>query len=450
MQPASEPPAIVRPPRPGRPGALLRVLGTAFGLAITVGAAIGGGIARTPGEVAAALPSAALFMAVWVFGAINTLLGANIFAELATMMPRAGGPYVFARRAFGDGVGFFIGYTDWITLCLGGVALLLIVGEYAGGLLPQLQGHAAVVGFATLGGLAALQWIGVRTGGRIQELTTLLKALALLGLVVAAFVLPHPAVAAPPLALPHGLPLLVAFGVAMQGVIFSYENYFAVVYCSEEMRDPAREIPRSLFRGVWVIIAIYLVVNAAYLAVLPVATMARDPFVGGTLARALFGARGDFVIRLVIVVSVLGTLNAILIEIPRLLLAMSRDGLFLERAAQVNRGGTPEVALVLTLLVIAGFLLTGSFTVVLGLTAILIVVRYVFCFAALFVLRRREPEAPRPYRARGYPAVPALALAVALALLVTVAAGEPANTLVVLAVLAASWPLSRAVRRASS
>ena len=429
-----------------QPRALHRVLGMAFGLAVAVGATVGGGIVRTPGEIAAALPSAALFMAAWAFGGVNTLLGANIFSELGAMMPRAGGPYVYARRAFGDGIAFFVGYADWLTWCLGVVALTIIVGEYMGVLIPSLAGHEMAVNFVTLGGLAILQWLGVRSSGRTQEITTVLKAVALLALVVAAFVVPHQTPTAPPVSIAHGIPLLLAFGVAMQGVIFTYESYYAVIYCGEEMRDPGREIPRSMFRGVLLIIGIYLLVNLAYLAVLPIGSMAGDPFVGGTVARAIFGVKGDTIIRLIMIVSVLGTINAMLMAIARILLAMGRDGLSPRQAASVNAGGTPHVALAISLLVVAAFLFSGSFGAVLGLTAILIVVKYICCFTALFVLRRREPGAPRPYRAWGYPLVPAIALAVTVGLLVAMVVGDLHGASIVLLLLVASWPLSRLVR----
>jgi APA family basic amino acid/polyamine antiporter len=429
-----------------RPRGLHRVLGMAFGLAIAVGATVGGGIVRTPGEVAAALPNAALFMAAWVFGGINALLGANIFSELGAMMPRAGGPFVYARRAFGDGVGFFVGYADWLTWCLGAVALTMIVGEYMGALFPPLAGHAVAVDMVTLGSIVAIQWLGIRSSGRMQEITTVLKAVAFLVLITAAFVLPHPAVAAPRVAIPEGIGLVLAFGIAMQGVIFTYESYYAVVYCGEEMRDPGREIPRSMFRGVLLIIALYLLVNLACLAVLPIGGIAGDPFVGGTVARVLFGSAGDTVIRVIMIVSVVGTINAILIALSRVLLAMGRSGLFPRQAALVNEGGTPYVALAVSALVIAIILATGSFAAVLGLAALFIVVKYTASFTALFALRRREPDAPRPYRAWGYPLLPALALAVVLALMIAMAVGDPRGAAIVLALLFASWPLARLAR----
>ena len=143
------------------PRPLLRVLGTTFGIAIAVGASIGGGILRTPGEVAAHLPNAALFLGAWALGGVNALLGANVFAELGAMMPRSGGLYVFARRAFGDGIAFFLGYTDWLTYAVSTSALLLLIGEYTGAVVPVLHGHAIAVGVAAGAILVSLQWRGV-------------------------------------------------------------------------------------------------------------------------------------------------------------------------------------------------------------------------------------------------------------------------------------------------
>ncbi len=431
------------------PRGLLRVLGTAFGLAIVVGATIGGGILGTPGSVAKALPSTALFMGVWIFGAVNALLGATAYSELGAMIPRSGGMYVFARRAFGDDIGFFAGYADWVNWSVSSAALTLLAGEYIGDIIPALGAHPTVTGFATFAVLAAVQWGGVRWGGRVQEVTSILKAAALSGLVIAAFVLPHAAAAAPlPVpAVPHGIPLLLAFGIAMQGVIFSYDSYYAVVYCGEELRDPGRAIPRSIFRGLLLIIAIYLLLNAAFLAVVPIRQIAGDPFVGGTVARLIFGSRGDTVIHIIMIVAILGTVNAQIMAAPRILLAMARDGLFPAQATRVNAGGTPSVALGLTLLLIVAFLFTGSFDAVLGVDAFFIVVLYVLVFSSLFVLRRREPDTPRPYRAWGYPLVPALALVIAIALLAAMALGDRRGAAITAALLVVSWPASHLVRR---
>lgn len=437
----------MKPTESGR--GLLQVLGTAFGLAIVVGATIGGGILGTPGSVAQALPDTGLFIGVWVFGAVNALLGATAFSELGAMLPRSGGMYVFAHRAFGDRIGFVAGYADWVNWSVSSAALIALCGEYLGRMIPTLSGHPTLTGFAVFVLMVVVQWLGVRWGGRAQEITSVLKSAALLGLAVAVFVLPH---TAPPAAtaaavLPHGLPLLLAIGVAMQGVIFSYDSYYTVVYCGEELRDPGHTIPRSIFRGTLLVIAIYWLLNAAFLAIIPVDRMAGDPFVGGTVARMIFGARGDTVIRLIMVVAVLGTVNAQIMASPRILLAMARDGLFPEQATRVNAGGTPSVALGMSLVLIAGFLFSGSFNAILGIDAFFIVALYLLVFTSLFVLRRREPDLERPYRAWGYPLIPGLALVFAVVLLIAMVLGDPRGALITLAVMVVSLPLSHVVKR---
>jgi APA family basic amino acid/polyamine antiporter len=431
------------------PRSLLRVLGTSFGIAIAVGATIGGGILRSPGVVAANLPNEGLYLAAWVLGGLNALLGAGAFAELGAMIPRSGGLYVFARRAFGDSVAFFLGYTDWLTLSVSTTALLLLTGEYASTAIPALRGQPVATGVAAFLVIAALQWRGVRWGARLQEVTSLLKTIALLGLVVAIFALSRGRMPEPttPLPTPAGLALIGAFGIAMQGVVFTYDSYYSTVYCGEEIRDPGREIPRSIFRALGLIIAIYLAVNIAYVWVVPAGRMANDPFVGATVAQWVFGDRGDTIIRVVMVVSVLGTANALIIEASRVLHAMSRDGLFPRVGRHVNAGGTPSVTLAITAAVVLAFVFSGSSGAVLGLSALLIVTRYVVVFAALFALRRKEPDAERPYRAFGYPWLPGIALLLSVAFLLTNAVADVRTTLIVGALLLVSWPAARFARR---
>jgi APA family basic amino acid/polyamine antiporter len=415
---------------------------------MVVGATIGGGILRTPGDVAAQLPNAAAFMAVWAFGALNAFLGATAYAELGTMIPRSGGIYNFARRAMGDGVGFFVGFTDWLNWSVSSAALILLIGEYLGAIVPALSGRNTLAGFAVFFVLVAFQWRGVKWGGRMQEGITLLKTLAFVGLIVAAFMLPHaePA-AATARPMPGGMALVAALALAMQGVVFTYDSYYSVVYCGAELRDPARHVPRSIFRGLLLVSVIYLLANWAFVSVLSIGGMAGDPFVGGTVARSLFGDAGDTVIRLIMIVSVVGTTNAQILAAPRILHAMGEDGLLPRQATAVNEGGTPSLAMVASVAIIAAFLFSGSFNAALAVDTVLIVLLYVLVFTSLFVLRRREPAAPRPYRAWGYPVVPGLALLFAVAILGTLAYADPKSALITLGILLASLPISRLVRR---
>ena len=391
-------------------------------------------------------------MSVWVLGGVVTLFGAAIYAELGAMIPRAGGPYTFSRRAFGNGMGFFVGYGDWLNFGLGYAFLILLASEYLGSVIPFLSGHVRIVALMTLLFFATINWLGVRQAGWTQEITSALKALALVALVIAAFTLPH-SVAAPATALhpvPHGFALLLALGIAMQGVFFTYDSYYTVVYCSEEIRDPGREIPRSIFNGVWLVIAIYLLVNAAFLAVLPMSKMANDPFVAATVANAVFGRYGETAIRLLMIISLFGSISAGMIAAPRIVLAMGRDGLFPHQATRVNERGTPLVALAMTVLLIAAFIMSGTSDQVLAADILLAASLYVITFTAFFVLRRREPKTTRPYKTPLYPVIPGLALVSVAAIVASIIVSDHRSALIIAALFTISWPASRIAQRLST
>lgn len=434
-------------------GKLLRVLGVGFGLAVIVGNTIGAGILRTPGDVAKQLPHAWLFLAVWVAGGAYALLGANAVAELGTMIPRSGGQYVFARRALGDYAGFLVGWSDWLSTCGTTAAVSVVIGDYAGALFPSIAGRASSVAVAVAILFALIQWRGIRWGGGVQNLTSLLKCLAFAALIIACFAFGGGARGATTEAmqLPHGLTLGLAVVLALQAVIYTYDGWAGVVYFSEEVKDPARDIPRSLFGGVLLVLAIYLLVNLALLYVLPISRVAGSDLAVGAAAQEMFGASGDRVIRALTIVSMLSGLNAYHLMATRVLFAMSRDELFSERAARVNAGGTPTVALFVSCAVAVLFIvLSGTFAKIIAGLSFFFVANYAMTFASLFVLRRREPRAARPFRAWGYPWTTALALAGSVAFLVGAVAadlaGETRDSLYALSLLAASYPLFRLVK----
>jgi APA family basic amino acid/polyamine antiporter len=431
----------------------LRVLGVGFGLAVIVGNTIGAGILRAPGDVAKQLPHAWLFLTVWVAGGAYALLGANAVAELGTMIPRSGGQYVFARRALGDYAGFLVGWSDWLSTCGTTAAVSVVIGDYAGALLPALAGRTASVAVAVAVLFALIQWRGIRWGGSVQNLTSLVKCLAFGALIIACFALGGGAhvATADAARLPQGLTLGLSVVLALQAVIYTYDGWAGVVYFSEEVRDPARDIPRALFGGVLLVLAIYLLVNLALLYVLPLSRVAGSDLAVGAAAQEVFGASGDRVLRALTIVSMLSGLNAYHLMATRVLFAMSRDRLFSERAARVNAGGTPTVALFVSCAVAVLFiLLSGTFAKIIAGLAFFFVANYTMTFASLFVLRRREPRAARPFRAWGYPWTTALALAGSVAFLVGAVAadlaGETRDSLYALSLLVASYPLFRLVK----
>lgn len=438
-------------------GQLLRVLGLTFGLAVIIGNTIGAGILRTPGDVAAQLPRPGLFIGVWVLGGLYALLGAISLAELGTMLPRSGGQYVYARRALGDYAGFIVGWSDWLSTCGTTAAVSLVIGEYLGVLFPALDGQSVAIALTVTLLFAALQWRGIEWGSRTQNVTSLLKTLAFVALIIACFALGGGNVQAsdaPRLATPTGLLFLLALMKSLQAVIYTYDGWAGVLYFSEEVRDPARDIPRSLFGGVLLIIAIYLLVNLALLYVLPVAQFAGKELAVGAAAQIIFGDYGDRVIRALVIVSLLSGINAYHLMATRVLFAMSRDGLFSMRAVRVNRGGTPTVALFVSAAVSVLFILQSrTFAKLIDALAFFFVANYAMSFLSLFILRRRAPEAARPYRAWGYPWTTGLSLAGSLVFLAGAVAGDLAgetrSSLYALGLLVVSYPVYLLLRKMS-
>ena len=429
-------------------GHLLQVLGVAFGLAVLVGNTIGMGILRTPGEVAARLPSVTLFMAVWVAGAVYALLGALTVAELAAMRPRSGGLYPLVHDALGEYPGFAVGWTDWLSTCGSTAAVAMVLGEYAGPLIPGMTGQERVTASAVVVGFALLQWRGIRIGDAAQQLTSFFKSLALIALAGVALVMGIDSTSPPVtvVAVPTGFALAGAIIIALQSAIYTYDGWTGPIYFGEELRDPSRDIPRTMIGGVLLVLAIYLLLNAAFLRVVPLAEMAGDPFVAATAAARLFGPTGDTVIRIVMLLSLIAAVNALLLMASRVPFAMSRDRLLPAFLQRVNSGGTPVPALVASTLVALACIATNTFNTVLAMLAFLFVANYALTFIALFTSRKRAPDARRPFRVPAYPFVPAVALAGSLAFMVAAVVSDRANSMLSLALLAISWPVYRLVR----
>ena len=424
---------------------LLAVLGVVFGLSVTVGNSIGSGILRTPGVVAQLLPSAFLFLAVWILGALYAALGANSLAELATMMPESGGYTVYLRRAMGPYAGFVIGWSDWLSTCSSLALAALVIGEYLTILLNISRSLTSAIACAVIALFAVIQLRGVRTGSMAQNVTAFLKAIAFAVLIAACFALGHGFDRGDAAHLPTGYGLLVAFVLAMQAVIFTYDGWNGIVYFSGELKNPGRDIPRSMFGGVAAVAAIYLLVNVGFLYVLRISEMAGQPLVAATAANAIFGAKGDAVIRVLTIVSLVSAVNAYQLMTSRVLHRLSVFG-FVPAADYVNRGGTPVVATLLSAAACLVMVITGTLEIVLAVTAFLFVAQYTLIFATVFILRRREPNAPRPFRAIGHPWTTGLVLVLSLGFLGGAFLADTRNSIYSILLLALSWPLYLALR----
>lgn len=432
-------------------GRLLRVLGVGFGLAVIIGNTIGAGIFRVPGSIASHLPDPWLFLGVWIIGGLYALLGAFSIAELGAMIPRSGGQYVFARYALGEYAGFIVGWSDWISTCGSAAAVSLVIGEFAVALFPALSGKAVIIATTVAILFALLQWRGIAWGSTTQNFTSLLKAIAFLILIVAAFILGgQGALTAPePSQAPAGIALIGALVLSLQHVIYTYDGWAGVVYFSEEVTDPGRNIPRAMFGGVLAVISIYLLVNVALLYVLPISRIAGQNFAAGAAAQVIFGPHGDTIFRSLTILSMLSAINAYHLMSTRVLFAISRDGLFTKRASAVNEGGTPTIALLTSAMVAVLFIVFGqTFEKVITVLAFFFVANYTLSFISVFVLRRREPQKERPYRAWGYPWTTALALIGSILFLVGAIASDTRNSVYAIVLLAISYPLFRLMRSA--
>jgi APA family basic amino acid/polyamine antiporter len=438
---------------------------------LVAGSVIGVGIFTTTGLVAAAVPHPGWLLFAWLFGGVLSGAGALANAELAASLPHAGGDYVYLREAFHPGVGFFAGWmTFFVVYC--GTAATLAAGlmEYLGVFLPAFGpenawvragplalGPGALVALAAIWGCTAICIAGVREGARTQDLLTLAKILAILALCVLGplfgsgevrnLVTPFEPSGAGSGAAPALLP---ALGVALVPVMFTYLGWNAPVYVGSEVRDPGKTFPRALVVGTALCTGVYLLLNAVYLYAVPVGGMFEiDP--GGDrsgivriaelAATALLGTAGGRLVSGLVLVSIVGCLNATVLVGARIVYAMAIDRSMPGILGAVHpTRGTPHVALLAQGGVTSALLLTGTFEALLTTTTFAIIFLMVLDGLALYALRWRRPDLPRPYRTWGYPIVPGLFVLASLWLLVNTLIELPVESLIGLAISATALP----------
>jgi APA family basic amino acid/polyamine antiporter len=427
-------------------GHLLRVLGLGFGVALGVGSMIGGGILRTPGAIADRVPEPNLILLLWLLGGVHALLGANVVAELMTSMPRSGGIYVAARRAFGDFGGLLVGWADWLFSTASTAGLAIAASEFMGLIVPGWAQYTTVGAVAILGTVVLLNWIGVREGSVTQQVTSALKCLLLLGIIGAVFMLAPAAPTQSSLA-PSAPGMLLAFAVAYQFIFTAYSGWQYPAYFGDEDTKPSRNIPRSLFGSAALVTVVYLLMNLTLLHALPMEVLRKAQLPISLPLAEILGPLSSTLIAATAAVIVISCLNGTVMLMPRILYGLGRDGLFPRFATRVNRGGTPDLGLAVSALVALGLTLSGSYEKVFLLSGVFGIFIFVMADLSLFVLRRREPGLLRPYRAVGYPWLPALVLLIDVCLFVAFLLADWRSGLFMVAAAAASLPISILIRR---
>jgi len=361
------------------------------------------------------------------------------------MLPCAGGWYVYSRRAFGDYSGFLVGCIDWIVQAVATAFLAVAFGDFAAELHPALHSYVKAVSVTSLSIVILLNWIGLRVGSRTQEVTSLIKAIALIVFVAACFLLP-PHSAPDEVALPAHLAaprerFLLAALVALQAVLVTYDGWYLAIYFTEEDQDPARNLPRSSISGVLLCVIVYVLVNVALLHVLPMNKLAASEVPAADAAMAIVGGRGGQLILILGMLAVISAINATVLLAPRILFAMARDGFLPPWVASVNSGGTPSAALLLIALASIALILSGGYEKLIALASFLFVALYLTGFCALFALRIREPDLPRPFKAWGYPWTTLGVLLASVAFLVATIVGALKDALFTLILIALSYPV---------
>jgi APA family basic amino acid/polyamine antiporter len=444
---------------------LPRRLGPLSAGAVVVGSTIGSGIFRTPATIAEHVESVSMFAAVWIGGAVIALCGALTYAELSAMMPRTGGIYVYLREAFGKLTAFLFGWAELLVLRPAAYgAIAVACSEYAWRLIASDGSAEVTLGFTRIQVTAATLIVvvgvvnirGVRFGAGIQNVSTVLKLAALLGLVAVGLrfalagglggsvvdaVPPPPAPASP----------IAAFGLAMVSVMWAYDGWSDVGFVSGEVRDPQRNLPRAFFFGTATVAVVYLAVNAAYLGVVPLGAMPGSALIAADVASRAIGEGGVAFVSAAVVISTFGTLNGSMMTGPRVFYAMAEDGLFFRGLARIDPNyGTPSRAIAMSIGLGVVFVSVRGFAELADQFIIGIWPFYALGVLAVFVLRKRDPQRERPYRTWGYPVVPAIFLTATLYLLGSYLVTKPLLFFISFGVIATGVPVYLLWTRASA
>jgi APA family basic amino acid/polyamine antiporter len=439
---------------------LVQAIGLRTATLFVVGSVIGSGIFLTTGIMADRIPSASLLLLAWTLGGLLALAGGLTYAEMGAMFPRSGGVYVFLREAYGPLVGFLYGWAALLVVVTGGTAAVAVgFAEYLSYFIPPVStsnvlftlplgvwtwklSAGQLVGVASIAILGAVNYVGVRAGSGVNAVLTAAKIAGLAALPVLAIVAGRVSPSYTPVVPPGLARPAASFGIAMIAVLWTYEAWYFVTYAAGELKDPRRTLPRALIAGILTIMAVYLSVNIAYLHAMSIDEMRGVVRIGERAADAMVGRRGSTFIALTVVVSTFGCNAAAILAGSRLLFAMARDGLFFRAAAKVHPvHHTPHVAIIAVTAWAAVLALSGSYEQLFTYVMFASILFSVAGGLAVFVLRVKQPAVPRPYRALGYPIVPALFVLGSLAFVINTLMERPMESLIGLGLVALGVPV---------
>ena len=401
---------------------------------------IGGGIFVVPNLVARSLPSVPWIFACWIFAGIVSFFGALASAELGSALPATGGQYVFIREAWGRMAGFLYGWSNFLVARTAQIAWLAVTFVLFVSYFVPVRGVAAkLLALALIAVFAAINYVGVQAGAAVQKVLMFAKVGGLLVIVAGAFLAaPHLVVRSAPSA-----PISLSFfGVAMIACLLGYDGWVQMSFVAGEIKNPQKTILRALAIGMTIVAAVYLLANAAYLRVLSIPEIAASDHVGASAAERAMGPAGGTLVSLIIMLSIVGTLNGCFLTSPRVYFAQARDGLFFRKFGEVHpKYQTPGFAILAQALWSGVLVISGSYDTLVDYAMFATWLFYGLMVSGVIVLCRTRPDLPRPYRMWGYPFTPLLFLAVTAWFLVNTIVSRPVPALAGLALIVAGIPV---------
>jgi len=423
---------------------LPRHLGLGSAIAVLVGSTIGSGIFRVPAGVAERLHDPGPVLLAWVIGGLVALFGALTYAELAAALPRSGGVFAYILEAFGPLPAFLFGWSELTVIrasALGAIAT--IFSEYLGYFIRLDPGQVRWVAAGAILAMGALNYVGVSSAAVVMNLTTIAKFGALAALGLLAFTAPAGGASHFAPAWPSGLDLSL-LGTALIAIMWTYDGWADLSFMGGEVKDPGRTLPLALILGTTAIVLVYLLLNVAYIYLVPLPQMAGAKLIAATAADRipLFAGRGGAVVSAIVMLSCFGALTGSMMTGPRIFFAMADRGLFFRAIARVSpRFQSPSVAIWLATALGITYVLLNDFQQLADKFILGIWPFYALAVAAVFVLRRTRPDLARPYRTWGYPVVPLLFLLASVAMVVNALWTDPVNTGITFAIILVGIPV---------
>lgn len=406
---------------------------------LNVGSMIGSGIFIVPATVALYLHSPTEIMFAWIAGGLVSLCGALSFAELGAMMPYAGGQYVYLKRTYGDVWGFLSGWASFTVIMTASIAAVAVgFAQYLGFFFPFSEMEIKLVAVGSIILLTAINAIGTEFGIGVQNVLTFIKMFALFAIAIAGIFFSSEVISNTSTN-SFSIP---SFGLAMMAILWAYDGWVDLSFVAGEIKEPNTTIPRSLFLSTIIVIGLYLAVNVSFLSVLSIETMSSSSLVASDAAVVIVGTMGASIIAIAIMISMFGANNAFVFTAPRIYYAMARERLFFPSMAKLHAtSSTPIIALLAQCVWASVLVFLGTFNQLITYIVFAIWIFYAMSCAAVIILRKRNPEADRPYKTFGYPFTPIIFILFAIGLVINTILESPKDAAIGLLLIFSGLPV---------